>query len=174
MRGPKGIGALATRPGVKIAPVLLGGSQEKGIRPGTVDAVLAAGLGACARRAKSNIAPHARIAALRDALESGLAALGGRPMGNPSRRVAHVSLCTWPGWVGAELVAALDLEGVCVSSGAACSAGTVEPSPVLTAMLGDDSLAAAGVRCSLGDETTTDDIELAVAAFGKVLARAPR
>src|SRR5438105_4252220 len=51
MRGPKGIGALATRPGVRITPVLLGGSQEKGTRPGTVDAALAAGLGACARRA---------------------------------------------------------------------------------------------------------------------------
>jgi cysteine desulfurase len=171
MRGPKGIGALATRAGVKIHPVLLGGSQEKGIRPGTVDASLAAGLGECARRAKTNPVHHANISALRDALESGLVALGGRPMGNPTRRVSHVSLCTWPGWVGAELVAALDLEGVSVSSGAACSAGTVEPSPVLKSMLGDDPLATAGVRASLGDETTTDDISFALDVFRKVVGR---
>jgi cysteine desulfurase len=173
MRGPKGIGALATRPGTKVLPVLLGGSQEKGIRPGTVDASLAAGLGASAKRAKVNPVQHARIAPLRDRLEAGLRALGADPVASSSPRAAHVTLCRWPGWIGAELVAALDLEGVSVSSGAACSAGTVEPSPVLLAMLGDARReeATSGVRCSLGDLTTSADIEFALAAFARVAQR---
>ena len=80
-------------------------------------------------------------------------------------------ISSWPGWVGDELVAALDLEGVSVSSGAACSAGTVEPSPVLQAMLGDED-ATRGVRMSIGDTTTDDDIDLAIRAFQTVLGRA--
>ncbi|MBS2016934.1 MAG: cysteine desulfurase [Deltaproteobacteria bacterium] len=180
LRGPKGIGALLTRASFVIPPILLGGSQERGIRPGTVDAVLASGLRVAALHARDGRERNARIAPLRDRLEAALLALdapGGRarPVGDPSRRVGHVSQLVWPGWVGAELVAALDLEGISVSSGAACSAGTVEPSPVLHAMLGDDG-ATSGVRCSLGELTTTDDVDRAIAAFTRVVARghAPR
>jgi cysteine desulfurase len=170
-RGPKGIGALVTKPGVKISPVVLGGSQERGVRPGTVDAALAAGLGAAAARAEESRVHLARIAALRDRLEEALVALGGvRTTEAP--RAPHVSLLRWPGWVGAELVAALDLEGVCVSSGAACSAGTVEPSPVLLAMLGEREPATTGVRASLGEDTTDDDVARAIDAYRRVLGRA--
>lgn len=181
MRGPKGIGALVTRPGAKLAPVLLGGSQERGLRPGTVDAVLAAGFGAAARHAATSHVHFARVAALRDRLEAALVALGGRRAGDPARRAPHVSSLMWPGWVGAELVAALDLEGVSVSGGAACSAGTVEPSPVLFAMLGEPAAgteewaaATSGVRVSMGEGTTDADVDLAIAAFRRVLARASR
>jgi len=76
----------------------------------------------------------------------------------------------WPGWSGAELVAALDLEGLSVSSGAACSAGTVEPSPVLAAMFGDGD-AGSGIRASLGDETTDSDVARAIDVFRRVTAR---
>ena len=76
----------------------------------------------------------------------------------------------WPGWVGAELVAALDLEGVSVSSGAACSAGTVGPSPVLEAMIGPAD-AMRGVRISIGDTTTEAEVSLAVRAFRGVTRR---
>lgn len=169
-RGPKGIGALVARPGTKLEPVVLGGSQERGIRPGTGDAVLAAGLGAAASRAAESRVHLALIAALRDALEDALVALGGvRVASGP--RAPHVSLLRWPGWSGAELVAALDLEGVCVSSGAACSAGTVEPSPVLLAMLGDREAATTGVRASLGEDTTEEDVRAAIDAYRRVLAR---
>jgi cysteine desulfurase len=82
-------------------------------------------------------------------------------------------MLVWPGWSGAELVAALDLEGVSVSSGAACSAGTVEPSPVLAAMLGDRD-AASGIRCSLGETTTDDDIARALEAFRRITLRSRR
>lgn len=171
MRGPKGIGALAMRPGIKVAPVVLGGTQERGLRPGTVDPVLAAGFGACARRASPS--KFAEIAKRRDALEGALVVLGGKPRGDRSRRAPHVSLCTWDGWIGAELVAAIDLEGVSVSSGAACSAGTVEPSPVLKAMLGDVPDATRGVRASIGEATTDEDIAVAIEAFRKVIGRVP-
>jgi cysteine desulfurase len=175
MRGPKGIGALATAPGVHIDPVLLGGAQEKGIRPGTTDAALAAGFGTAARIALSSPARWAKLAVLRDRLERELLAIEtphghARIAGDPTGRAPHVSNLLWPGWIGAELVAALDLENVSVSSGAACSAGTVDPSPVLQAMLGDTD-ATRGVRLSLGDATTPDDIDLALRAYRAVLSR---
>lgn len=175
LRGPKGIGALVARRGTQLLPVLVGGAQEKGLRPGTLDPALSAGLGVAARRACGSHMQYARIAARRDALEGALLALlpGERRAlvaGDPSRRAPHVSLLVWPKWQGAELVAALDLEGVSVSSGAACSAGTVEPSPVLAAMLGDEA-AASGIRASLGEETTDDDVNRAIEAFRRVVAR---
>lgn len=175
MRGPKGIGALATRPGARIDPVLLGGAQEKGLRPGTVDAALAAGFGVAARIAARSAERWAALADLRDRIERELLAIDAprgraRVAGDATRRAPHVSNLLWPGWIGAELVAALDLEGVSVSSGAACSAGTVEPSPVLFAMLGAAD-AARGVRVSIGDATTEDDASRAVRAFRAVLGR---
>ncbi len=176
LRGPKGIGALVARPRLRLSPVLLGGAQEKGLRPGTIDPMLAAGLGVAARRARIGPSRYANVAPLRDALESSLLAPTMPPdrapkvVGDPAVRVPHVSNLVWPGWIGAELVAALDLEGVCVSSGAACSAGTVEPSPVLLAMLGPND-AASGVRVSLGEETTMDDVRAAVEAFQRVVQR---
>lgn len=175
IRGPKGVGALVARVGLRLVPVLLGGAQERGLRPGTVDPVLAAGLGVAARLAAGGSVRYARIGALRDALESALLVLcdgksAPRVAGDPSQRARHVSTLVWPGWVGAELVAALDLEGLSVSSGAACSAGTVEPSPVIAAMLGD-ALAASSVRASLGEDTTDADVTKAIAAFRLVVLR---
>ena len=175
LRGPKGVGALVARAGLRLTPVLLGGAQEKGLRPGTIDPVLAAGLGVAAKYASGGSVRYARIAPRRDALEQALLAMlpgetAARVAGDWSRRAPHVSMLVWPGWSGAELVAALDLEGVSVSSGAACSAGTVEPSPVLAAMLGNRD-AASGIRCSLGETTTDEDIARAIEAFRRVTAR---
>jgi cysteine desulfurase len=81
-----------------------------------------------------------------------------------------VTNVAFPGFRGPELVAALDLEGVSVSSGSACSAGTSEPSPVLTAMLGTER-AACSLRLSLGEATTRDEVAFALEAFARVLAR---
>jgi cysteine desulfurase len=175
IRGPKGVGALVVRAGLRIVPVLLGGAQEKGLRPGTVDPALAAGLGVAARRASGGSVRYACIAERRDVLEAALLALladgrSARVAGDPARRAPHVSTLVWPTWQGAELVAALDLEGVSVSSGAACSAGTVEPSPVLAAMFGEAE-ASSGIRASLGEDTSDDDIARAVAAYRRVVTR---
>lgn len=170
IRGPKGVGALCTRAGLKVRPLLFGGAQERGARPGTQDPAACAGLAAAARRAREGgPARYEAVRARRDRIEAALAALGGVVNGSGAR-APHVTNLSFAGWRGEELCAALDLEGVAVSSGSACSAGTAEPSPVLTAMLGRER-AASAVRVSLGEETSDADVERAVAAFRAVLAR---
>ena len=168
-RGPKGIGALVAAEGIRVEALLLGGAQEKGVRPGTVDAALAAGFGTAATIALTSPARWAELSERRDRLEAALVVLGAR-RSTTAARVPHVANVIWPGWTGAELVAAMDLEGVSVSSGSACSAGTVEPSPVLQAMLGPDA-AKRGLRLSIGDITTHAEIDQALAAFTRVMAR---
>ncbi len=171
MRGPKGLGALLSRPGTPLEPLVRGGAQERGVRPGTVDPVACAGLAVAARAAASGPARYEGVAALRDELESSLRALSrGATVNGGGVRAPHVTNIAFPGFPGPELVAALDLEGVSVSSGSACSAGTSEPSPVLTAMLGE-ARAACSARLSLGDVTTRDEIVFVVRAFERVLAR---
>ncbi len=171
LRGPKGVGALGARPGLKLVPVLRGGAQERGIRPGTVDPVALVGLGAACARATSGPERHATLGPLRDRLEAALVELGGLVNG-AGRRVPHVTNVSFPGWVGAELVVALDLEGLAVSSGSACSAGTAEPSPVITAMLGKER-ARGAVRFSMGETTDAAEIEAAIRVFARVLGRSP-
>lgn len=176
LRGPKGIGALATRPGVAVRPLLRGGAQERGLRPGTTDAVAAAGFGAAARRALDAPARWSALAPLRDRFERALEELGARLGASPARngaepRAPHVSNLSWPGWSSDELAAALDLEGLCVSAGSACSAGTAEPSPVIAAMVGRDR-ARGAIRASLGDETGPEDVSRGIAAYERVLGRA--
>jgi cysteine desulfurase len=168
-RGPKSIGALVVRPGVAVRPVLVGGAQERGLRPGTVDPIGAAGLAVAARRAHTSPARYAALAALRDQLEAALQALGAARVGT-GPRVPHVANLAMPGWIGAELVAALDLEGLCVSSGSACSAGTIEPSVVVSAMLGP-KVATTCVRFSMGEDTTAAEIDEAIASVTRVLRR---
>ena len=171
IRGPKGIGALITRAGVRVLPVLVGGAQERGLRPGTLDPIAAAGLAVAARHAKAGAARHLRLAPLRDMLEDALRDLPARPtLVGTGPRAPHVTNLAWPGWIGAELVAALDLEGLSVSSGSACSAGTIEPSPVVMAMLGE-KIAGSSVRMSLGDDTTEADIAAAIAIVRTVTLR---
>lgn len=176
LRGPKGIGALASRPRVSLSPILAGGAQEKGLRPGTVDPVSAAGFGAAARRAERARAAYAEVAPLRDALERGLAGVAAitglslTRVGASAPRAPHVSCFALSGQRGAELVAALDLEGVAVSHGAACSAGTQEASAVVRAIAGEE-IAGAAVRASLGETTARADIDAALEAIARVLAR---
>jgi cysteine desulfurase len=169
LRGPKGIGALVMTPGTRVTPVLLGGGQERGLRPGTVDPVAAAGFGVAARRAVDGPARYAEVAVLRDHFERSLGERCQRN-GAQSPRAPHVSNVSFPGLAGDELVAALDLEGVRISSGSACSAGTSEPSPVILAMLGVER-ARSAVRVSLGEETTMEEIIRLLRALDVVLAR---
>lgn len=167
--GPKGVGALVTQANVTIEPILRGGSQERGLRPGTVDPIAAAGFGVASVYAKTSAARYAEQAVLRDAIEAALVALGGTVNGSGAR-APHVTNVSFPKWTGAELVAALDLEGISISSGSACSAGTIEPSPALAQFVPSDR-AKSAVRLSLGISTTRADIDQAIQAFRKVLAR---
>ncbi|MDI1481471.1 cysteine desulfurase family protein [Polyangium sp. y55x31] len=175
IRGPKGIGALLTASSVRLSRLLYGGSQERGLRPGTQDPVAAAGFAVAAERARRTPDRYAELAPLRDRLQAELVRLGREAGAEPlpngaAERAPHVTNLSFPGWRGEELCAALDLERVAVSSGSACSAGTAEPSPVLAAMVGE-ARALAAVRVSLGEETTADDVDEALARFARVLGR---
>jgi len=167
IRGPKGVGALAFRGTKAPKPVLLGGSQERGLRPGTVDPIAAAGFLAALEQAEQGPDRYAALALLRDDFERAFASVAALNGGQVAR-LPHVSNVSFPGASGDEVVAALDLLGVCVSSGSACSAGTTEPSTVISAMLGRDR-ARTAVRVSLGEATTSDEIQAAKAAFRRVL-----
>jgi cysteine desulfurase len=169
LRGPKGIGALVHRPERAPKPLLLGGSQERGRRPGTVDPVAAAGFRVAAAWARQSLDSRTGIAALRDRLEAELVRLGAVVNGGEAPRLGHVTNLAFEGRAGDELVAALDLLGVAVSSGSACSAGTTEPSKIIAAMLGRDR-ARGAIRISLGETTSERDVELALAAFERLLA----
>jgi cysteine desulfurase len=171
IRGPKGIGALIVREGMRLVPFLLGGAQERGIRPGTVDPVAAAGLAVAASHAKDGPARYAALGPVRDAFEHALLVLfpGAVVNGGPPR-APHVTNVSFEGWNGPELVAALDLEGISVSSGSACSAGTIEPSPVILA-IGGDARARSAVRVSLGEETSAEEMGRALEGFRRVFGR---
>ncbi len=171
-RGPKGIGALVGSCGHRLHPVLLGGAQEKGLRPGTLDPMAAAGFHAALTHLAECREGFDAQRPRRDRLETAIlrAFPGSFVNGDPARRLAHITNVAVRGVDGAELVVALDVEGVGVSSGSACSAGTLEPSPVITAMHGVER-AKKSVRVSLGPSTTDDDVTRAIAAFECVAAR---
>ncbi len=169
LRGPKGIGAVATHRCARLQPFLRGGEQENGLRPGTVSTALAVGFGVAARWASAGAERYRAVGSLRDELEAALVGLGGLVNGD-AERLSHVSNVSFSGTRGDEVVAALDVEGLCVSSGSACSAGTAEHSPVIAAMLGVER-AQSAVRVSLGETTSRADIERAISVFRRVFAR---
>lgn len=173
IRGPKGIGALVTRPRYRVSPVLRGGDQERGIRPGTQSAALAAGFRVAAEYGLDGATRYRALATLRDRLESELGRLGEMAgvrvaTNGEGARGPHVTNLSFEHWKSSELCAALDLEGLATSSGSACSAGTSTRSPVIESMLGRER-AESALRLSLGDATTALDIEDAIAAFARVL-----
>jgi cysteine desulfurase len=170
LRGPKGIGALIVSPGWVPRPVLRGGAQERGLRPGTQDAVAAAGFAAAVARIEESVRRYGALEAERDGLERALADIA-LVNGAGAARAPHVSSLAFQGGRSAELAAALDLEGVRVSSGSACSAGTSEPSQVIAAMHGAER-ALATLRVSLGEETTSAEVAGFLQALRRVLARA--
>jgi len=170
--GPAGAGSLWVRRGREVAPVLAGGAQERGRRPGTPDVVAHAGFGAACAGLPERLSAMEAIGARRDALEAVLVAAGAVVNGAGAPRVATVTNTSVPAWRGETLVAALDLEGLCASSGAACSSGLGKPSPVVRAMVPDAPWRAeSALRLSLGPETTDDEVARAGAVLRRVLAR---
>jgi cysteine desulfurase len=177
--GPKGIGALFVnrdlerKRGVQLPPLLYGGHQERGLRGGTHNLPSAVGMALAAERASAlQPSESARLEGLRDAFTARLLEIDGVTLnGHPTRRSPrHVNI-TARDADGEALLMNLDLEGVAASSGSACSAGTLEPSHVLTAMGRNASEARASVRFSLGRETTLEQLEFAVMAFRKAYER---
>ncbi len=169
--GPKGVGALLRRPGVRLAPQQLGGGQEGGLRGGTLPVPLIVGLGAAVTGALADRQERARrLGALRDRLWQELESLGGvHRNGNPVHSLPHSLNVSIDGVDGTRLHRQLR-RTLAVSSGSACSQGS--PSHVLAALGLDRRAAAASIRFGLGRATEAADIDAAVAAMREALAEA--
>jgi cysteine desulfurase len=166
--GPKGAGALVKRAPLNLDPLVTGGGQERGERAGTENVAAIAGFGAAASAAEANLAAEsARMRELRDRLEAGLRAAtpGLIIFGAEAERLPNTTLFALDGLKAETAIIWFDLEGVALSSGAACSSGKVQPSHVLKAMGVSPALARAAVRVSLGPTTTEDDIERFLTAW---------
>jgi cysteine desulfurase len=171
--GPKGVGALAVlREGLPVAALVTGGGQERGYRAGTENLAAIAGLGAAARAVAGNDFERRRIAELRDELETRVAdiAPGAVFFSRNGERLPNTSCFSFPAMESETLVIAMDLRGVAVSAGSACSSGKVERSHVLDAMGISPELGAAAIRVSLGWNTTTAEIERFAAAWAAIYA----
>jgi cysteine desulfurase len=159
--GPKGVGALWIRRGTRLFATQTGGRQERSRRAGTENVPGIAGLGVAARLAREKLAVEGpRLAHLRDRLERGLLACvpGSAVNGGPGPRVPNTTNISFEDVEAESLLIALDLEGVAVSTGSACSSGTLEPSHVLRAMGLSAHRTQSSLRFSLGAGTTDAEI----------------
>jgi cysteine desulfurase len=175
--GPKGIGALAVRPGLELSPLVRGGGQERSLRAGTENVPGIAGFGAAALCALGELEEGTEIArqrALRDRLETEAAALAPElvVIGADAPRLANTSCLALPGRMAETLVIAFDLAGVALGAGSACSSGKVEASHVLSSMNLDPDVAGAAIRVSVGYGTTDADVDAFIAALTELRGRA--
>ena len=171
--GLQGAGALIARDVRGLAPLLRGGGQEHGLRAGTENVPGIAAFGASALEAAAELADAARLAALRDDLERRIRAIAPdvRVFAAGAGRLANTSCFAVPGLTAETQVIALDLAGVAVSAGAACSSGKVSPSHVLRAMGASDAEAGAAIRISFGWASTAADVDRFVAAWSEFVHR---
>ncbi|HWE06873.1 MAG TPA: cysteine desulfurase family protein [Rhizomicrobium sp.] len=169
--GPQGVGVLAVKEGAPFAAQIHGGGQERSRRAGTENVAGIAGFGAAAKAVGDD--DVSRLEMLRNVFESGLrnrfpAAI---VFGQNSLRTANTSNFALPGIAAETALIALDLDGVMVSSGAACSSGRVKPSHVLRAMAVPDNLARSALRMSLGWNSSESDVDAALASLEKLSTR---
>jgi cysteine desulfurase len=173
LHGPKGVGALCVRrePRLGLVPLLRGGGQERGLRPGTLATHQIVGMGvACRIAAEVREEERARITSLRERLWQGLSGLPGVMLnGHPTQRAPGILSVTIDGVEGESLLYALP--GLAVASGSACATTSAEPSYVLRALGRSDRLAQSSLRLSLGRYTTGSDVELAVRSIRQAVER---
>ncbi len=177
IHGPRGIGILWCRQGVRLASSLAGGTQERGLRPGTENVAGACGLALALELVTARlIERRATMLRLRDRLAAGLLALepGIVRNGDTDGCLPNTLNLQFPGRSAETLLLALDLQEVEASSGSACASGAVEPSPVLLAMGLSRREAQSSIRLSLDDSNTDADIDHAVDAFRSILSRLSR
>jgi cysteine desulfurase len=174
---PKGIGALFIRRGTPMEPLLFGGSQDRGRRPGTENVAMAVGLARAAELAVAEREEECqRLEALRDRLESAVlarvpdAVINGR--GAP--RAPHISNIAVPGTESESMLIALDLRGIACSAGSACQSGSITPSHVLEAIGVATDVAKAAIRFSLGALTTEASIDRVAEVFPMLVEKARR
>ena len=171
--GPKGVGVLYIRKGTKTIPFMSGGSHERKRRAGTENVPAIAGFGAAARLARERLPEmRTRIGALRDSLESQIMSRvqGTRINGN-APRLPNISNLSFENLEGEAAVIALDLEGVAISTGSACSSGALDPSHVLTAMGLRPEVVQGSLRFSLCYHNTSTEVDRAVQILESVIQR---
>jgi len=171
---PKGVGALIVRKGVKLQPLIHGGSQERNRRAGTENVAGIVALGKACELALVEMAEEAaRLSALRNRLETGIRALlpDVRLNGHPDRRLPNTANLSFPLLEADSLLLNLDLLGIAVSSGSACSSGTLKASAVLSAMGVEPALARGSVRFSLGRGSTAGDVEYVLEVLPGIVER---
>lgn len=171
---PQGIGALVVRQGIKAHPLIHGGAQERNRRAGTENVAGIVALGKACELAWASLATESgRLAELRDRLETGILARlpDARINGDRERRLPNTTNISFAGVEADSLLANLDLAGIAVSSGAACSSGTLRTSHVLAAMGVEPSLAKGSIRFSLGRENSVADVEGLLAVLPGIVER---
>jgi cysteine desulfurase len=173
LHGPQGVGALYVRKGTKLEAMLYGGRHERSRRAGTENVPGIVGFGKAAELAQARMAAdESNLAGVRDRLERALLSIdsaGVNGAGTP--RVPQTLSIYFDGIEGEALVIALDLKGLAVSTGAACSSGAIEPSHVLTAMGLTPDRARSSIRLSLGEQNTMEEAEIAIALVAETVAR---
>jgi cysteine desulfurase len=171
--GPQGVGALIVADGAPLAPQLVGGGQQKGLRAGTENLSGIAGFGAAAQSLRAAEGERARLAHLTDHFEQALkrAIPEAIVFGEGARRLCSTTCFAVPGVTAETALIGLDLDGVMMSSGSTCSSGKVAISHVLLAMGVDAALAACALRASFGWSSTMEDVTAAVASLVKLHER---
>ncbi len=172
---PKGIGAAYIRRGTPVEPLLHGGTQDRGRRPGTENVALAVGFARAVELAAAEREEEwRRLETLRDALESALLERipDARVHGRDAPRAPHILNISVPGTDSESMLMALDLKGVACSAGSACQSGNVDPSHVLTAIGVPHELATGAIRMSLGSLTTAEHVERVSELFPALIAKA--
>ena len=171
--GPPGVGALVVKGGLDLTPMLRGGGQERGHRAGTENVPGIAGFAAAAETAAAEIDAYERVRSLRDAFEAAIVALAPEAVvvGAAAPRLPNTSAIAMPGTSAETQIIALDLDGVMVSAGAACSSGKVGPSHVLAAMGLPPDIASSTIRVSLGWSSTAADVDCFVQSWAALHRR---
>jgi cysteine desulfurase len=171
---PKGVGALYVRRGVRLVSQNVGGHQERDRRAGTEAVPSIVAFGAAAKIARDELKEHsAHLSRLRDVFENGVRRVIDDIVfnGDASHRLPHLSNISFRYIEGEGLLIGLDLQGVAVSTGSACSSGTLEPSPVILALGRDDELARGSIRFSFGKNNTEQDVEYVLEVLPNVVAK---
>lgn len=169
---PKGVGALYVRRGVRLHKQNIGGHQERERRGGTESVPLIVGLGKACELAKQNLSETANhLKELRDKFEDGVAEKVSDIIfnGNREKRLPHISNISFRYIEGEGLLINLDMQGIAVSTGSACSSGSLEPSPVIRALGRNDELARGAIRFSFGKDNSAEDIEYVLEVLPKAV-----
>jgi cysteine desulfurase len=172
-KGPKGVGVLYIRKGLGLPSLMQGGGQERSLRPGTENVAGIVGLAAALEEAVAHREENAkRVAAMRDRLIEGLKKIpASRLTGDPQNRLPGTASFIFECVEGESMVLMLDREGICASSGSACSSGSLDPSHVLMALGLPHEIVHGSLRLTLGEDNTEEDVDVILEKLPPIVAR---